>query len=160
MRLFVFLVQNSWSLVLASSGMSASGMELAKVLVSGFSCKLVFCGICGSSLEMSHWSLLQLTSWTSSHIPPVCIDAIGMFLPILHRTLLTFRMGIFRCCRVLWSTLCKISSRMTPSGSSKVSALTLFGWVVLRDFRAFYFNDRHWHRWQGYLTLCFDYWLV
>ena len=33
--------------------------------------------------------------------------------------------------QVLWLTLCKISSRMTPLGSWKVSACTLYRLVVL-----------------------------
>ena len=44
-----FLSSSSWSFVLASSEMSTSSIELAKLLISGSSCKLVFCGICGSS---------------------------------------------------------------------------------------------------------------
>ena len=125
------LFRSFWSLVLASLGMSASGMEVAKLLVSGSSCKLVCCSIWGSSLEVSHGSLLQLSSWASLHLHTGCIDAIGMFLPILHRTLLPFRMGMFRYCGVLWSTLCKICSRMMPSESWKVSALTSYRLVVL-----------------------------
>ena len=132
-RLFAstFLFRSSWSFVLASSGMSASGMELGKLLVSGSSCKLVFCGILGSSLEVSHQSLLPLTSWASLHFPTGCTDAVGKFLPILHGTCLAFRMGMFRCCWVLWSTLCQISSRMIPSGSWKVSTFTSYRLVVL-----------------------------
>ena len=38
---------------------------------------------------------------------------------------------MLRCCRVLWSTLCKISSIMMPSGSWKVSAFTSYKLVVL-----------------------------
>ena len=38
--------------------MSTSGIDLAKPLVSGSNCKLVFFGICSRSLEMSHWRLL------------------------------------------------------------------------------------------------------
>ena len=53
-----FLFRSSQSLVLASLGMSTSGMELANLLVSSSSCKLVFCNIWGSSLEVSHQSML------------------------------------------------------------------------------------------------------
>ena len=34
---------------MASSGISPSGMELTEDLVSGYSCKLVFCGTFGSN---------------------------------------------------------------------------------------------------------------
>ena len=54
-----FLSSSSQSFVLASSGMSALGIELAKCLGSGSSCKLVFCSIYGSSMEVSHWRLLH-----------------------------------------------------------------------------------------------------
>ena len=97
---------------------------------------------------MSHRSLFQLTSWASSHFPTWFKDAICMFLPILHGMFLAFRMGMFRCCGVLWSTLCKISSRMIPMGSWKVSACTLYRIDVLGILGV--------HR-QGYFTLCFNY---
>ena len=138
-----FLFRRCWSLVLDSLGMSTSGMELAKPLGSGFSCKLVFYGNWGSSLEVSHQSLLQLTSWTSLHFSTGCIDAIAMFVPILIRTLLAFRMGMFSCCGVspvqdiqqnyaFWKLEC-ISTYLIEVSS-------------VRNFRGFNFNDRHWNR--------------
>ena len=30
----------------------------------------------------------------------------------------------------------------------------------VRDFRGFNLSDRHRHRYNSYLTLCFDYWIV
>ena len=83
-----FLFSSSWSFALAYSGMSTSGMELVKSLVSSSSCKLVFCGIWASSLEASHQILFQLTSWASLHLPTGCIDTTGMLLPILYGTFL------------------------------------------------------------------------
>ena len=126
-----FLFRSSWSFILASLGMSTSGMELAKGLVSGSRCKLVFCGILGSNLEVLHQSLFQLISRTSLHFPTGCIDMIGMFLLILHGMFLALKTGMLRYWGVLWLTLYKISNGMTPSGSWKVSAFNPYRLVVL-----------------------------
>ena len=134
------LSSRSLSFDLASSGMSTSGVDLDKSLESGYSCNLKLCGICGSSLEMLHHRWFQLISWTSSHVPTGCMDAIGIFLPILQGTLLAFRTGMFRYCGVLWSTLCRMSSRITPSWSQAVTTFILYKLVVFFSFRVLRIN--------------------
>ena len=114
--------------------MSASGIDLDKCLESGSSCNLVLCSICGTTLGVSHCSLFQLTSWTSSNRSKGCMDAVGIFLLILQETLLVFRTRTFRCCGVLWSTLCRMSSRITSSGSWAETAFILYKWVVFVNF--------------------------
>ena len=125
-----FLFKSSLSFILASSAISVSGMELTEDLVSGCSYKLVFCSILGSNLEVSHWSLLQLISWTSLHFPTGCKHVINVFLLILHGTFLALRTGMLRYSEVLWSTMCRISSRMMPSGSWNISAFNSYELVL------------------------------
>ena len=97
--------------------MSASGIGFEEDLVSGSNCKLVLCGILGSNFVVSHCSLLQLTSWISSHFPAGANVAIGEFLVMVQGLLLVLSMGMFKPCGVLWLTLCSTSSGIMHSGN-------------------------------------------
>ena len=75
--LMYFLSRSSCSHTLASSGISASGIDLRGDLVSGSSCKLVPSGISGNSFAMLHCTWFQPTSWISSHFTAGASFAIG-----------------------------------------------------------------------------------
>ena len=64
------MLSSSFSLSLASSGISASGIDLHELLVSGSNCKLVLVGIFGSSLVVAlSFSVVHLISYSCSHFP-------------------------------------------------------------------------------------------
>ena len=95
MMLTYQMFSSSFSLSLASSGMSASGIDLGELLVSGFNCRLILLGNLGSNLAVLSCSLIQLTSWTSLHLPTIISVAIGNFLVRLQVVLLMFIIGMF-----------------------------------------------------------------
>ena len=45
-------------------------------------------------------------------------------------------------------------------GKLESTSIYLIPVSSVRDFRGFNLNDRHRHRWQGYLVLCLDYQIV
>ena len=79
---------SSCSCALASSGMSASVIDLSGALVWGSSCRLVPSGISGNNFALLHHTWLQLTSWISSHLPAGASVAKGELLDILQKRLL------------------------------------------------------------------------
>ena len=89
-------------------------------LVSGSNCKLVLCGILGSNFVVLHCSLFQLSSWASSHFPPVLAWLLGEFLLLMQGLLLVFSMGMCRPCGVLWLTLCSTLNGITLSSNWNV----------------------------------------
>ena len=60
MMLAYLMSSTSFSLSLASSGISASGIDLDKLLASGSNCRLVLLGILGNNLAVLSCSLVQL----------------------------------------------------------------------------------------------------
>ena len=119
--LMYFLSRSSCSCTLVSSGISASGIDLRGDLVLGSSCKLVPSSISGNNFAVLHCTWFQLSSWISSHFPAGTSVAIGQFLDMLQKLLFMLNIEIFRFCGVLWLTLCRTSSGITPSGNWNVS---------------------------------------
>ena len=93
--------------------MSTSGIDLDEWLVSDSNCRLVFLGIFVTNLAVLPCSLIQLTSWASSHLPASASVVTGKFLVRLQVMLLTFMVGMFSVFGVLWSILCSTSKGMT-----------------------------------------------
>ena len=60
MMLMYLMLSSLFSLSLALSGMSASGIDLGELLVSGSNCRLVLLGILGNNLAVLSCSLIQL----------------------------------------------------------------------------------------------------
>ena len=82
---------------LASTGISASEIDLDELFVLGFNCRLVFTGIFGGSLVVAlPCSVVRLISYTCPHFPPKARVAMGEFLVRLQVVLLVFYMGIAR----------------------------------------------------------------
>ena len=80
----------------------------------GSSCMLVPSGICGNNFALLHCTWFQPTSWISSHFPIGASVAKGELLDIPQKLLFVLSMGIFKFCGVLWLTLWRMSSRITP----------------------------------------------
>ena len=124
--MLVYLMwSSSFSLSLALPGMSASGIDLGKLLVLGSNFRLVLSSILGSRLAVISYSMVQLTSQTSSHLPTIAKVDIGKFLGRLQVVLLVFIISMFSVFGVLWSTQCSMSKGITPSGSWNVSKCNL-----------------------------------
>ena len=81
--LMYFLSRSSCSCTLASSGMSASGIDLRGDLVSDSSCKLVPSDISGNNFVVLACLWFHPTSWISSCFAAGASVAIGEFLDML-----------------------------------------------------------------------------
>ena len=79
--------------------------------------KLVPSGISGNNFAVLSHTWFHLTFWISSHFPAGASFSIGEFLDMLQKLLFVFSIRMFRFYGVLWSTLCRMSSRMTSSGN-------------------------------------------
>ena len=84
MILMYFLSRHSCSCTLASSRMSASGIDLKGDLVSGSSCRLVPSSICGNNFALPYCIWFQLTPMIPSHFPAGASVANGEHLEILQ----------------------------------------------------------------------------
>ena len=71
--LMYLMCNSSFSLYLGLPGISASGIDLGELLVSGSNCRLVLLGILGSYYTVLSCSLVQLTSGLLHISPPVLV---------------------------------------------------------------------------------------
>ena len=132
MILMYFQSSSSCSCVLASSGMSASRIDLRRGdLVFGSSCRLVPSGISGNNFALLHCTWFQLTSWISSHFP--CQhQCCWMRIPgNTTDTIVCIEYWDIQILWCLWLTLWRMSSGITPSGYWKVLKLSLYTSLVL-----------------------------
>ena len=128
--LVYLMLSSSFSLSLASPGISASGIDLGILLVSGSNCRLVLLGIWGRSFTVLSCSLVQLTSWSSSHLPASTSSG---YWWIFHKTTsggVIFIISMFSVFEIVWSILCSTSNGMTPSGNCIISKFNSYRLLV------------------------------
>ena len=94
-----FWSRGSCSCTLASSGMSAFGIDLRGDLVLGSFYRLVPSSISGNNFALLHCTWFQLTSWISLHFPAGISVAKGEHLEMLQKTIVCIE---YRDIQILW----------------------------------------------------------